>query len=192
MDPANESRGLKIAVAAFITLAVILMVTAYFLFSAYSAAEARMIAAQYQLRLAEKSQRMALEQYDKVSARIGTRTLEFDSSMQEISAHLEKVEKRLNKLASAVDAAVEAARQNGAQGPELEDARRNVQRAIEAYRSDPNRNYISSLDRLTEAMEYLALVTTRLSNEYVGARKGLGGTSGAAKGHKDSSPGAKD
>ncbi len=36
MAAANESQGLKIAVAAFITLTVILTVTSYFLYSTYS------------------------------------------------------------------------------------------------------------------------------------------------------------
>ncbi len=49
MAGANESQGLKIAVAAFITLSVILAVACYFLYSAYNAAEARRVAAETQL-----------------------------------------------------------------------------------------------------------------------------------------------
>ena len=41
MAAANESQGLKIAVAAFIALSVILSVSSYFLYSAYSAADAK-------------------------------------------------------------------------------------------------------------------------------------------------------
>ena len=44
MAAANESQGLKIAVAAFIALTVILTVTSYFLYSNYSSAEARLAA----------------------------------------------------------------------------------------------------------------------------------------------------
>ena len=39
---ANESQGLKIAVAAFVTLTVALAVTSYFLYSAYSKSEAQL------------------------------------------------------------------------------------------------------------------------------------------------------
>ena len=42
MAAANESQGLKIAVAAFITLTVILTVTSYFLYSNGASAEARL------------------------------------------------------------------------------------------------------------------------------------------------------
>jgi hypothetical protein len=42
MAAVNESQGLKIAVAAFITLTVILAVTSYFLYSSASSAQARL------------------------------------------------------------------------------------------------------------------------------------------------------
>jgi hypothetical protein len=46
MAAANELQGLKIAVAAFISLSVILAVACYFLYSAYATAEARRVAAE--------------------------------------------------------------------------------------------------------------------------------------------------
>ena len=39
---ANESQGLKIAVAAFVVLTVALAVTSYFMYSAYSRSEAQL------------------------------------------------------------------------------------------------------------------------------------------------------
>jgi hypothetical protein len=50
MNTADESKGLKIAVAAFLSLSVILAVACYFLYSAYSTAEARRAAAEEQIR----------------------------------------------------------------------------------------------------------------------------------------------
>ena len=46
MSAPNEFVGLKIAVAAFISLSVILAVACYFLYSAYTTAEARRVAAE--------------------------------------------------------------------------------------------------------------------------------------------------
>jgi len=46
MAEANESQGLKIAVAAFLMLSVILAVACYFLYSAYTSADARRVAAE--------------------------------------------------------------------------------------------------------------------------------------------------
>ena len=44
MTESNESQGLKIAVAALISLTVILAVACYFLYSAYTNADARRVA----------------------------------------------------------------------------------------------------------------------------------------------------
>ncbi len=46
MAAANESQGLKIALVAFISLSVILTVACYFLYSAYTTADARRVAAE--------------------------------------------------------------------------------------------------------------------------------------------------
>ena len=46
MAAAHESQGLKIAVAALISLSVILAVACYFLYSAYTSADARRVAAE--------------------------------------------------------------------------------------------------------------------------------------------------
>jgi hypothetical protein len=46
MPESNELQGLKIAVAALITISVILAVSCYFLYSAYTQAEARRVAAE--------------------------------------------------------------------------------------------------------------------------------------------------
>ncbi len=62
MAAANESQGLKIAVAAFIALTVILTVTSYFLYSAYSTAEARLQSANEQCRDKSKTANLALTQ----------------------------------------------------------------------------------------------------------------------------------
>ena len=51
MADANDSQGLKIAVAALITLTVILAVACYFLYSAYTTADARRVAAEARNRV---------------------------------------------------------------------------------------------------------------------------------------------
>jgi hypothetical protein len=53
MAEAHESRGLKIAVAALVTLSVILAVACYFLYNAYTVAEARRVAEAHARRVAE-------------------------------------------------------------------------------------------------------------------------------------------
>ena len=134
---------------------------------------------------------LALSQYEAIRTRVGAKAEEFDPAMAEISANFKKVEERLNNLVNAVNAAVQTAQQNRAQGPELEDAKLKVQRAFASYRSEPNKNYISSLERLTELMENLALVTTQLSLNFVGVKRASRGPP-AAQGQKNQGPTAKD
>jgi hypothetical protein len=192
MTEDNESQGLKIAVAAFISLTVILAVTAYFLYSSVAGAEARLEFARAAQQKDKLAANLALRQYDELRTRIGARAEEFDAVKEEMSAHSKKVEERLNNLMSAVDAAVRTAQQDGVHGPELEDLKLKVQRAIASYRSEPNRTYISSLNRLTDTMEDLALLTTQLSRKYIGAKKSPQAATGDAKGQKDHPTTTKD
>ena len=116
--------------------------------------------------------------------RVGTKAAEFDAAKEEISANFKNVAERLDKLEIAVNAAVEAAQQNGAQGQDLEAAKLNVQRLIASYRSQPKKNFVSSLDRLTELTEKLALLTTQLSRNYVSVKKESRGSQRRCQGAK--------
>jgi hypothetical protein len=192
MVAADESQGLKIAVAAFITLTVILAVTSYFLYSNAATAQAR-LDFEHEARAMDKhAAAQALRQYDEIRTRIGTKAVEFDAVREEISADFKKVDDRLNNLMGAVNAAVQAAQQRGSHGPELEAARLDIQKAIASYRSEPNKSYISALDRLTELMEQLVLLKTQLSHDDVGVKKSLDGDTGAAKAQKDQGSTTKD
>jgi flagellin-like hook-associated protein FlgL len=153
MTAANESQGLKIAVAAFITLTVILAATSYFLYSSASAFQARFDFERQAHAKARRTADLALNQYDQIRTRLGTKAVEFDAANEEISAKFKNVDERLNSVMSAVNAAIETAQQKGAQGRELEDAKLKLQKAIASYRSEPNKNCISSLDRLTELID---------------------------------------
>jgi len=115
MAAANESRGLKIAVAALISLSVILTVTSFFLYSHVSIAEAKLGAERDARRNDKRAAALALTQYDEMRTRIGTKAQEFDPAMKEISANFEKVEERLDYLINAVNAAAQTAQQNGVQ-----------------------------------------------------------------------------
>ena len=192
MTAENESQGLKIAVAAFITLTVMLAVTAYFLYSSVASAEARL---EFALEAQRRDRRLAdltLTQYDQLRNLIGTKAAEFDAAKKEISASFKQVEERLDKLMDKVNAAVQSAHENGARGPELEEIKLKMQRVIASYRSEPNRSYISSLNRLTDAMEDLALLTTQLSRRDAGVKKSPVAATGGANGQSDRKPANKD
>ena len=192
MATANESQGLKIAVAAFISLTVILAVTSYFLYSNAASAEARLESERNAQNHSRRAAAAAVAQYDDMRARIGTKAVEYDAAKNEIFAHFKKVDERFEHLSNAVNAAIKTAEQNGAQGPELEDIKLKVQTAIASFRSEPNKTYISSIDRLTEAMENLSLLTTQLSVEYAAVRKSLEGATSVPEGQRKQAPRTKD
>jgi hypothetical protein len=181
MAAANESQGLKIAVVTFIVLTVILIVTSYFLYSAYSAADARLTSKEQELSDKTKASSLALNQYEEVRGKVGTKNQEYDQAKEEINAHFKKMDQRLESVTTAVNAAVQKAQADGAQGTELEEAKQNIQKIISSLRSEPNKSYISSIDRMQELFENLALLTTELSVNYVNLRKSLESATSVAK-----------
>src|SRR5271157_408830 len=178
---ANESQGLKIAVAAFVTLTVALAVTSYFLYSAYSQSEAKLESASANLTKQQKAASDAVNQYDEFRKLAGARAEEFDPAKAEVAAFFKKNGDRINNLVTATNAAIQKAQQAGAESKDLEEARARVQTIINSYQSEPNKNFFSTLDRLTELLENISLLSTQMSSNYVGLRKSLESTTSVAK-----------
>src|SRR4051794_19563136 len=109
MAAANESQGLKIAVASFITLSVILSVTSYFLYSAYSSADARLASTTEELSKQKTATSTALSQYQDMRQKIGTRAEDAEPAKEEIAGHFKKIDDRLNNLINQVNTAVQKA-----------------------------------------------------------------------------------
>ena len=84
MAAANESQGLKIAVAAFVTLTVILAVTSYFLYSAYSRSEASSNRSRTRWPRRKKPPSNAVNQYNEFRQMAGVRAEEFDPAKAEV------------------------------------------------------------------------------------------------------------
>jgi hypothetical protein len=70
MAAPNESTGLRIAVAMFATLSVILSLALFFLYSAYTSAQARLDLTLDQDKQLSKSQRLLQTQYDELKAEL--------------------------------------------------------------------------------------------------------------------------
>jgi hypothetical protein len=159
----NESQGLKIAVAIFVTLTVILAVTSYFLYSSYARSEGLLASETDKASKARQEADTALGNLDEIRKAVGTRATEFDPVKTEIATHLKKVDERLAGVLNSVNAAVARAQAAGLKGPELEEAVQKARLAVESFRKEPNKNYISGLDRMVELMENLALVDAELA-----------------------------
>jgi hypothetical protein len=169
----NESQGLKIAVAAFVTLSVILIVTSYFLYSAYSQTEAQLAARSDDLAKAKRAQDDALNQASELSKTLGVKAEDFETAKTAISAHLKKIDERLNGVASKVNLAATKAQSAGATSQEIEDTKAKIQQLIQSYRTEPNKSYFSALDRFAEIFDAVAMLETELSFNYVQTRHDL-------------------
>jgi hypothetical protein len=185
MAAANESQGLKIAVAVFVTLTVILAVTSYFLYSSYARTEGLLMSETEKASKAESKASEALNRYDKFREIVGARGEEFDAAKGEVDTHFKKVNDRLAGIAASVNAALAKAQGAGAQGAELEEAKQKIQQLVASYSNEPNKNYISALDRLLELLESTALVDSELAVNYLALRHGLESSTSVAKSQID-------
>ena len=185
MAASNESQGLKIAVAVFVTLTVILAVTSYFLYSSYARSEGLLLSETDKAAKARREADEALNQYDEMRKTVGSRAAEFDPAKTEIATHLKKIQDRLLGLGNMVKSSIDRAKAAGVQGPELDDAHQKVQLAIDSYAKEPNKNYISSLDRLVELMENLTLVDSELAANHAALRNNLESATSVAKSQID-------
>ncbi|MGP0066613.1 MAG: coiled-coil domain-containing protein [Isosphaeraceae bacterium] len=184
MAAANESQGLKIAVAAFIALSVILSVASYFLYSAYSSADAKLQTTTDSLNQAKKAASDALNQYQDMRGKIGTKNEDYDAAKEEITTHSKKINERFDGIIAKTNEAISKV-QGGGAGQEFQDTRDKIQQIIQSFRSDNSKTYSSSLDRLTELMENLSMLSTELSLNYVDLRHQLESATSVGKAQTD-------
>jgi hypothetical protein len=175
MPPASssDSQGLKIAVAAFVSLSVILAVTAYFLYSSYAQATAQVEKLNADLQVKNKAASDALNQYDELRKRIGPRTEEFEPVKAEIAAEQKKVDDEITALMGQANEALGKLQAAGATTPELEDAKAKVMQISSAYSTEPNKNYISSLARLKDLLKAMTALDLELGRNYTTLKRTL-------------------
>ena len=178
MAAANESQGLKIAVAVFVTFTVLLAVATYFSYTAYSQAEAKLTASEGKLATSNKASSDALTQIEALRADIGLKSEDADAIKTENKANLKKIDDEVTALTTQVNEMVTKAQAAGATGPELEDAKAKVQQIAASYREDPDKLYNSALNRISSLLKNLALLTTQVSLNYVDVKRNLEGADG--------------
>ncbi len=178
MAAPNESQGLKIAVAIFVMLTVVLAVSTYFSYRAYSEADAKLSKAETEKANALKAQNELITQVEGFRKDIGTKAEDYDVAKTEIKNAYKKADEDLNAMAASINDAITKAQGAGAQGQELVDAKEKVQAIIGSYRSEPNKTFISALDRLMELTRNLTMLQTQVALNYVDVKRTLESTNG--------------
>jgi len=176
MAASNESQGLKIAVAVFVMLTVVLAVSTYFSYRAYTESDAKLVKAESDVSNAKKAQSELLTSYEGLRKEIGAKNEGFPEVQAEIKAQAKKLDEELNKMVAAVNDSVTKAQGAGAQGPELEDAKTKVQTVVASYRSEPNKTFLSALDRMAELLQNLSMLQTQVALNYVDVKRNLEST----------------
>jgi len=173
MAAANESQGLKIAVAAFVSLTVILAVTSYFLYSNYDKASQQLTAAEEKMRTAQKTADEATRQYDDMKKQIGSRVEEYEAVKAEIAAERKKIDDDLASIGPMVVEMVSKVQAAGGANPALDEVKTNAVNLSTAYASDPNKTFLSSLARVKDLLKNQARMTAILATNYTELKRSL-------------------
>jgi peptidoglycan hydrolase CwlO-like protein len=173
MAAASDSQGLKIAVAVFVTLAVVLAVSTYFAYTSYTQADAKFTKAEADSQAAKKEAMNRTAEFDALRKEVGVKAEDPEAVKAEIKNERKKIDDALNAMAAQVKEVVTKARASGAQGEELDAAMTKVDAITAAYRAEPNQTYISSLARMSDLLHNLSMLTTQVALNYVDVKRNL-------------------
>ncbi len=173
MAAANESQGLKIAVAAFVALTVILAVTSYFLYSNYDQTAGRLAKSEDDLRNSKKVQDTLLSQYDELKKKIGAKTEQPEEVTTEIKTAEKKITDEIGSIGPMVADLVGKVQAAGGTSPTLEETKNVAQNLIGSYQSEPNKSFIATAVRLTELLKNQAKLTSTIATSYVDLKRSL-------------------
>jgi len=192
MAAANESQGLKIAVAAFVSLTVILAVASYFLYSNYDQTYQKLLAESAKTSAAQKAQSDMLTQYDEMKKQIGSRVEEYEGVKTEITNERKKIDDEIASIGPAVVELVGKVQAAGGASPALDEVKNAAASLTTSYMSEPNKNFISSLSRLKDMIKNQARLTAILATNYTEMRRSLESTNTVNKQQMDVVEKARD
>jgi len=173
MAAANESQGLKIAVAAFVSLTVILAVTSYFLYSNYDQTFQKLTAAEEKVRTAQKSLDEATRQYEDLQKAIGSRAQEYEAVKAEIATERKKIDDDLATIGPMVVEQVSKVQTAGGANPALDEVKTAAANLSSAYTNEPNKTFLSSLGRVKDMLKNQAKMTAVLAANYTELKQSL-------------------
>ncbi|WZO96136.1 hypothetical protein EP7_003120 [Isosphaeraceae bacterium EP7] len=165
MPPApNESQGLKIAVAAFVSLTVILAVTSYFLYSSYDQASVKQIAAERKASESDNKASLAVQEANFLKTQAGYSSIEdFEQAKAAMKKDQDAIAASIRDAAKEVNEAIAKSKAAGLNDPKFEELTASIQGLATQYESDPNKTYKDSLIRLKDLLLNQARLATNLS-----------------------------
>lgn len=180
MAAANESQGLKIAVAVFVMLTVIFAVTTYFGFSNYSQSEAKLADANIKNQglNAEYGKARTLIDYLKQRAGYAKHDAEDPKALHDsIEEAIKKDDARLNEqlttTANGLQQLIAQYRSSGGGQEKVNELSQAASQLVAQVASEPNKTYQSEVERLMALVDNMAKLSTTLSLDNEELRKSL-------------------
>lgn len=174
MPAANESQGLKIAVAGLITLAVVLAVATYFAYSSYSDTSAKLAEAQKAKSDADSAARQAIENLGKLKDRAGYSKQDDYAAVEDaIKKDDTRLAEQLAGIQANVKGMIDSYKAAGGNQQKVDELTAASDQLFTQIQGEPNRTFQSSLTRLTELIDNMAQLTTAMSLDNEDLRKSL-------------------
>ena len=172
----NDNQGLKIAVAVFVTLSVILAVTTYFGFDGYSEASAKLEQANADASQAKQAQAAAIRSLGEVKEKIGYPKVADEAVTKQIADDQQATVTRVNEIAkSAEDVATEyqTAAGDSVTAGQVKSFIDSLRDAAARLANEPNRTQTSTIDRLLGILASQSSLLGSVVGDYESTRKDL-------------------
>lgn len=176
MPPAaQDNQGLKIAVAVFVTLSVVLAVATYFGFSNASFYSEKMEQAQKDANQAKTAQSTLQRQFEELKELAGYPKVDDSAVAAKIKSDRDEQNKAVASIRSKMDEVLKQI--ESAPGadlrPEVQKIYESANTAADSFTSEPNRTQVSAINRLIELQTNLELLLANVAGDYAAARKEL-------------------
>lgn len=164
MAAANENQGLKIAVAAFVTLTVVLAVTTYFGFSQSAENAAKLEEANSAKSKADQTAQQAVRNLEEIQRQAGYPNIQdFAALKTAITKDQDELKQQLTGLSQQVGQMLQQYRAGGGDEQKVEQLGQAVNQTISQIISEPNWTFKSTQARMHELVNNMSQLNTALS-----------------------------
>ena len=176
MATSNDSQGLKIAVAVFVSLTVILAVTGYFLYSEMAKATEALAKANSELQTARTTVTTASSNLATLRDRAGYLNLSDPAAItQAIDADQQALLDQVNRDIAQINEAIARAQQAGADAAEIATIRDNLNNIVRQFSDESSQNptFKASMQLLASIASNQAGLATALAVDNIATRRQL-------------------
>lgn len=164
MAAANENQGLKIAVAAFVTLTVVLAVTTYFGFSQSAENAAKLAEATTAKTTADRTADQAVRNLEDMQRQAGYPNIQdFAALKTAITKDQDELKQQLTGLSQQVGQTLQQYRSGGGDDQKVNQLAQSVNDTISQIVSEPNWTFKSTQGRMNELVSNMTLLNAALS-----------------------------